>query len=227
MKRMMSFVVSYLNALLSDRWLTAFGVALILVASVGSAKSQSRDRANPTRLTSTEISGVIGDNPGDVYYYTFVAGPGEVVLTFTLQGERGLGAMNHIAFALFNEDGRRISTTSATAMLGRQEQKVARVSFSRRQRVLLSIGISEHQNGSAKYWLRLSGPVDVSQDAPSKEKSVGEEFQESLNRHAEGSGKQSQGTECLPKQGTLIVKMKDGSKQIIDLSKAETVTIVP
>jgi hypothetical protein len=33
--------------------------------------------------------------------------------------------------------------------------------------------------------------------------------------------------ECLPKQGTLIVKMKDGSKKIIDLSEAETVTIVP
>ena len=32
---------------------------------------------------------------------------------------------------------------------------------------------------------------------------------------------------CLPKQGTLIIKMKDGSKKIVDLSDAETVTVVP
>lgn len=32
---------------------------------------------------------------------------------------------------------------------------------------------------------------------------------------------------CLPKRGTLIIKMKDGSKKIIDLSEAETITVVP
>jgi len=34
-------------------------------------------------------------------------------------------------------------------------------------------------------------------------------------------------SDCLPKQGTLIIKMKDGSKKIIDLSEAETITVVP
>jgi hypothetical protein len=33
--------------------------------------------------------------------------------------------------------------------------------------------------------------------------------------------------DCLPKQGTLIIKMKDGSKKIIDLGEAETITVVP
>lgn len=32
--------------------------------------------------------------------------------------------------------------------------------------------------------------------------------------------------ECLPKQGTLIIKMKGGSKKIIDLSEAATITVV-
>jgi len=33
--------------------------------------------------------------------------------------------------------------------------------------------------------------------------------------------------DCLPKRGTLIIKMKNGSKKIIDLSEAETLTFVP
>lgn len=32
---------------------------------------------------------------------------------------------------------------------------------------------------------------------------------------------------CLPKRGTLIVKMKDGSKKMIDLSEAQAITVVP
>jgi hypothetical protein len=32
---------------------------------------------------------------------------------------------------------------------------------------------------------------------------------------------------CLPKQGTLIIRMKDGSKRVVDLSDADTFTVVP
>ena len=31
----------------------------------------------------------------------------------------------------------------------------------------------------------------------------------------------------FPKKGTMIIKMKDGSKKIIDLSEAEKITVVP
>jgi hypothetical protein len=235
MKRITVFATSRLNALQKARWFTAVSVVLIIIASVNSANSQSRDRQNPTRLTSTGISGVIGDNLGDSYYYTFVAGPGEVTLTLTLEGtgwSRNRVNFMGVGFELLNEDGQRIRSGGVRAYRP-NARAVERINFSRRQRVLLHVKIAERSD-SAKYWLQLSGPINTDQDEPSGTGDVTgigdaggvrdsvELGLELLKREAA-----EKKYDCLPKQGTLIVKMKDGSKKIIDLSEAETVTIVP
>lgn len=235
MKRVMTFAMSRLNALLKDRRFTTVSVLLLLIASVDSANSQSRDRGNPTRLSSTEISGVIGDNLGDSYYYTFVAGPGEMTLTLTLEGTgwspNRVNFMG-VGFELFNEDNERIKARGVSAYRP-QARAVERINFSRRQRVLLHIKIPRNSD-SAKYWLRFSGPVNIGQDSPSRIGGVAALSNESHELGDPGGVRNTlslPATEakenCLPKQGTLIVKMKDGSKKIIDLSEAETVTIVP
>jgi hypothetical protein len=65
---------------------------LALVASANAASAQSKDRANPTELTSNEISGLIdSDSRGNVYYYSFWAKPGEVVITLTVEPGRRVG----------------------------------------------------------------------------------------------------------------------------------------
>jgi hypothetical protein len=238
----MTLAVSRLNALQRARWFTAVSVVLLLIASVGSANSQSRDRENPTHLASTEISGVIGDNLGESYYYTFVAGPGDVTLTLTLEGTgwaRNRVNFMGVGFELFNEEDQRIRSGGVRAYTP-NARAVERIKFSRRQRVLLHVKISERSD-SAKYWLRLSGPVDIGQDVPigsggitgiGDTNGVQDSINLGLSLPGGGSlplsGRAAEAKEsCLPKQGTLIVKMKDGSKKIIDLSEAETITIVP
>src|SRR4030095_11231232 len=90
------------------RWFTLVGVLFITIASADSANSQSMDRDNPTRLTSNEISGSIGGNLGDSYYFTFIAGPGKIKLSLTLEGEEGMLTYNAIEIEVFNEKVRKI-----------------------------------------------------------------------------------------------------------------------
>lgn len=196
------------NAFWSFRFRIYLLVLLTIIVLPNSSSAQSRDRTNPTQLTSNTISGVIGDNVGDKYYYTFEAGPGELVITFDVESNKGAFNISTVTFQVFNEDAKSIGIAYLVVPGGDAGRKVERISFSRRQNVVLKIEIAEN-SGSGKYKLQLSGDVALGQSGSniSKEK-------------LSGSG-------CLPKQGTLIIKMKDGSKKIIDLSEADTITVVP
>jgi hypothetical protein len=175
----------------------------MLVLSVSSANSQSKDRSNPTRLTSNEISGPIGpDYLGDNYHYQFLAGPGEVTVRLSVESKAGV---NLVAFNLFDNDAREIGSGSVTSHSGRTEQIVKRFNITRRQRVLLRI-IVQASYGPGQYRVRLDGAVNFGQDTPSSRDNI-------------------DNPECLPKKGLLRVKMKDGSVRRIDLSEAEEITI--
>ena len=215
MKRIMGSIAFHPYPLMKVcRWFTLVGVLLITIASVDSATSQSTDRNNPTRLTSNEISGLIGGNLGDSYYYTFFGGPGKIKLTLTLEGGKGMLTYNAIEIEVFNEKVRKIASASVTSISGRSAQRTLPVNFSRRERVLLRINVPEGNQVSAKYRLRLSGAIEVPQGTRGDVAGVGE------------SSRKDSG-DCLPKQGTLVIKMKDGSRKVIDLGETETVTIVP
>lgn len=182
----------------------ALGLLLVLITSVTSAYSQSRDKNNPTRLTSKEIAGVIGDNRGENYYYTFFAGPGEVTLTLSVESDRRRAYnLNGVLFELFNEDGRRIAFGQGLASKYHEaEPVVERVSFTRRQRVLLRINIVEQNSGSGKYQLQLGGAVHVGD-----------------NVTEQSSNLDSEDVPCLPKSGRLTISMKDGSFHVLDISQ--------
>ncbi len=226
MKRIMAFTTHQLRAFMkSTRLFMVSGILLIFITSVDSVSAQSRDRSKPTHLTSSEISGLIGDNIGDSYYYTFAAGPGEVILTLNVEPPQGRTYnLNGVLFELFNEDGRRIALRQKLASRYHDMKPVVeRVSFTRRQRVLLRVNIVEQSSGPGKYRLQLGGTVHVGDNVTQPPKGKGIDFGEILRQAANDKNY----LECLPKQGTLIVKMKDGSKKIIDLGEAQTVTIVP
>ena len=64
----------------------ALSFLFLTITSVGSANAQSKDRDNPTRLTSNVISGLTGPSyREDKYYFTFVAGPGELTITLSVE----------------------------------------------------------------------------------------------------------------------------------------------
>lgn len=193
-------------------------LALFVLGKV--ANAQSKDRDNPTRLISNVISGQVdSESRGNYYFYSFIANPGEVSITLTVEPGRkandsDLINFTGVNFSLYDRNaaqlaGKEVSTADNTGPI----QAVARVDITRRQLLVLGIyvrgGFLQTSVGG-RYRLRIDGSVELGQGGStdlSKEK--------------------SDTSVCLPKQGTLIIKMKDGSKKIIDLSEADTVTVVP
>jgi len=204
---------------------TAVVILVTLILAVDSANAQSKDRDNPTQLTSNEISGLINeDNLGDHYYYTFVAGPGEITLTLSVQS--GNGKSNQVSFDLSNDNARQLGYGTMGAYGGRTEQLVKRIDVNRRQPVLLHITINDWSQGSGRYRLRVGGAVDVSQNKQSAGGGDSVTRIEPINEAKANARRDALRqtmcvNECLPKQGTLIVTLKDGSTIKIDLSQVE------
>lgn len=124
-----------------------------------------------------------------------------------------------MSYELFDEDAKSITGKFVTSSMGRTEQSIEHVTIKRCQVLLLRV-ISSYNYGPGKYRVRLAGAVDIGQGVSGNDPST-------IAALAREPTNQSKNIDCLPKHGTLIVKMKDGSKKIIDLSDAETVTIVP
>src|SRR6185295_5831313 len=78
---------------------------LALTATNKSARAQSIDRDNPTALAANEIRGN-GIGKKVEYYYTFLAGPGEVVLTVD-SGARG--SFSQLDAQLFDLDAEELA----------------------------------------------------------------------------------------------------------------------
>jgi hypothetical protein len=193
---------------------------LTILAFPVAADAQSRERLNPTKLTSKDISGVIGDNIGDIYYYSFEAGPGELTITLTVDPVKKLFNTCSVSFEVFNEDARSIGSGFVVASNGETGQRVEHINFSRRQKVTLKIKLPDTLSGlsgpsSGKYFLRLDGATHFG-------------VSQGVSLPDVESDKQDLDTpECLPKKGILRVKMKDGSIRRIDLSEAAEITIQP
>jgi hypothetical protein len=86
------------------------------------------------------------------------------------------------------------------AFMGNEGSSVLRAQIPRKQAIRLTIMTDEYSVGG-NYRLELSGAVDF--------------------------GKAAATLTCLPKQGTLHVKMKDGSVRTIELSRAEEISVQP
>lgn len=204
---------------------------LAIVVSADVVYAQSKDRDNPTRLSSNVISGLVdSESRGNYYFYSFIANPGEVSITLTVEPGRkandsDLIAFTGISFSLYDRNaaelaGKEVSTANTTGA----KQAVARVEITRRQLLVLGIHIpdkSPWNSVGGRYRIRIDGAVDLNQSGNGAGATATTD-----NVDAAVSAPKRLG-ECLPKQGTLIIKMKDGSKKIIDLSDAETVTVVP
>ncbi len=177
----------------------AFTIALV-VTTASAAGAQSTDRDNPTKLASPEISGFVDSKSAKRnYFYSFVAGPGEVAITLDVSK---VNSDTSIKYEIFDEDAKSLIYDAAEAFGSSEQRKIKRFVLS--QKVLLILKISPGyiwgESESGKFRLRFSGAVDVS-----------------------GATTPT----CLPKQGTLRVKMKDGSVKDIDLKQADEITIQP
>jgi hypothetical protein len=236
MNRILSFAKLVFSAFWNFRYQIHIAALLIITILPSFTNAQSRDRDKPTPLTSNEISGLIdSETKGKFYYYSFVANPGEVSITLTVEpgrkaNENDFIAMTAVGFSLFDRNAEEIAGKSVTTAESQgAKQAVARVEITRRQTVVLSINVPDapyYKSVGGKYRIRIEGAAEFSQNRSTAGIGVSDPIVQEGIDQVRAKGK-TDNPNCLPKQGTLIVKMKDGSKKIIDLSEAEMVTIVP
>ena len=192
----------------------AVAAVLLLTSFVGAAAAQSTestDRDNPVRLTSSEI--LVPMNPSRDVYYTFMAGPGEVTMTLNVlrvhpndTTSTGIELFDSNAKPIPFKDGKVDFPLSVYGGIGGlNEQAVNRVDFKRQQLVLMRIKLRYHR-GSVR--LRLSGAVDLGQLTPP-------------------SQPQSSPVFVIPARGVMHVEMNDGTAQQISLSEVRRITVKP
>jgi hypothetical protein len=125
---------------------------LSLFLSPGGAQAQSTDRDNPTPLAANEVK---GHAPGKKveYYFTFLAGPGDVVLTIDSGAK---GSFSEFRAELFDMEAERLTVVQVLPYPGETARRVARATFGAQQPVLLRLTLDKE---AAQYMARIGGAV--------------------------------------------------------------------
>lgn len=148
---------------------------LVLFVLFNVANAQSKDRDNPTPLTSSEISGLIdSDTKGNAYYYSFVANQGEVAVTLSVESnpptDTYASSQKTVSFALYDRNAEVLSSkTVSTSYAAGIGQAVGRVNITRRQTLVLKINVlpETFNQGTGKYRVRISGAVEFEKSGAS------------------------------------------------------------
>lgn len=196
------------------------------------------EKYKPIPLTTNVISGELENkNSGKYHYYSFMAGRGEIVLYISLESTPQ-ASTNALKIDLFDNNELPLGFELVMAIPSMPYRKATKIYIASKQPVVLRI--TEGVNfGIGKYRIEIGGVVEFSHDRAIA-KSVNSDSLVTATQTREidplvtatqPSNRSRNNTDylekCLPKRGTLIIRMKDGSKRIVDLSEAETVTIVP
>jgi hypothetical protein len=224
-------------------------------AQIGLSKDMI-EKYKPKPLTTNIISGELLDkNSGRYHYYSFVAGRGDITLEVSLESSSP-ASTNGIKFDLWDSNDQIIDFGVAMSLQRMPFRKETRIFISKRQSVLLRIteGVNI---GPGRYRIQVGGAVEISPDGStlqdenldplvsakqtsqrtpvdplvtttqtSTRKPV-DPLVTATQESTSLNNKTNNLEKCLPRGGTLIIKMKDGSKKIIDLNEAETITVVP
>jgi hypothetical protein len=128
----------------------------IAVALSGSTAAQSKDRDHPTPVKANEINGEL-DASGDEYFYSFVAGPGELTIMVDVKSSTGQALLN---FELLDRNAAAAILCCEYAQAnedGQSAREVKSVRLGKRQTVVLHVTIGKAGRGT--YRVRLSGAV--------------------------------------------------------------------
>jgi hypothetical protein len=135
-------------------FLSLFTSALLLLSlPTTQAYAQSVDRDNPTSLTTNEVRG-LGTGKEVQYYYTFLAGPGEVILTTDAAAKSG---STFFEVEVFNMDAEQLDVIRY-GPTRTPERKVKRFQIAQQQPVLLRINLDTN---AGAYMVRVGGAVQL------------------------------------------------------------------
>ena len=129
-------------------------VLFILVAMSGSAAAQSKDRDHPTPVKSNEINGEL-DASGDEYFYSFLAGPGELTVMVDVKSSTGQALLT---WELLDKNAAEALICCEYAQAdgdGQSARDVKSATLGKKQTVVLHVTVGK--GGRGTYRVRFSG----------------------------------------------------------------------
>ena len=139
-----------------ERFFAVSAIALILFGV--SAAGQSQDRDRPTRLTSREISGTFDQDDRRTLFFSFRAGPGELVLTLDTEATtEKVESAATVRLELYDPlDHRLADVSSQSGTNGASKPKVERIKLSAQMPFVMRLTFS---GASGRYSVKLGGDV--------------------------------------------------------------------
>ena len=210
-------------------------ISIILIAFAGSAVAQSSDPDHPTPMTTNEVKGRWArGSKAFSHFYSFVAGPGEVRVSFffvaddmlLMTGGQLIDA-NGVALTELNAYEQQtgqlnydmvygVATTGGVRLVGRFNIK-------RRQKLTIRAysAFNNSAEGGGSYKIHIEGgDPSFGGDIPSTSSG---KLTTNLPANTTGAGNLS----CMPKAGKLRLVMDDGTVQEINLSRVREATVKP
>lgn len=214
-------------------------VILSLAFITTTARAQSTSQASPTALTAAEFSGK-GPSKETMYYFNFTGGAGEVTIMLDIT------AKQYSTFARLEVLDAELNTLAThnmnAATTTGNAQALKKITLGEKQTVLLKITLDANL---AEYKITLGGAVETGNPATEDVSTNNSDTETSSNNEKITENPNSNPTATggnkifnlefgkfklgkfinLPKSGTLVIQMKDGSTQEINLSEVKNITV--
>jgi len=175
-------------------------VFLVLVLFPVLAAAQSKDRDNPTPITSNPVSGSSRKDDRREFYYSFTAGPGELVVTLDVEGLSGrVDSLSLVRLTFYDKEFHEVGKFARQSGLnGERKRQVERYTFPKETPLVMRVTFDA---GASAYKVVLGGDVSVG-EPPIPPVASSQVLQ-------------------LPKTGVLTIKMRDGSVRTINLAEIQ------
>ncbi len=195
---------------------TAFSLLFVLFLFGTTAFAQSTDPDSPTLVTQTMVQGKItGEAPA--YYYTFTAGPGVLKVTFDLKSQTTGGA--YMDWQLTDANFKELESGTINGANAAGERQVKEINLTKKQKVILKAE-GRADSAPANFKFQFTGAVAFTGGM-----SGGGGSNENIPEISGDTTTQSTQQICMPRNGVVIMTMKDGKKAKVDLSKVQKIEI--
>lgn len=184
---------------------TGLFTLLALSSFIFPATAQSKDRDNPTPLTSNEVTGQVDINDTSEYFYTFIAEPGEVTVTLDVLPKN---PFLKVSVDLFEKtSAKQILSFYGSSSGFHSAREIRSVRFNRQQPVVMRVRWpNSHKQGG--YKVKLNGAVKLA-----------------VNQFQLPATGTSTSVLNVPNQGTLRIEMEDGTTQEFNLTRIRKILI--
>src|SRR5688572_11808357 len=113
--------------------LSATIVTLVLGLFPVFAAAQSKDKNKPTPMTSSQVSGSSRKEDRRELYYSFTAGPGELVVTLDVQGLSGrVDSLSLVRLTFYEQDFQEVGKVDRQSGLnGENKRQIGKFNLSK------------------------------------------------------------------------------------------------